>query len=110
MIGKETSCFQFEAGGGLRGGGFLSPPSPGPFGTLQREVELAPRFAMNVTRVRRGDAFPSRNETRFFPSEFGALNLTRVRRGIFFPSRNDIFSLLLVCMGRRSPSRRLSRP
>jgi len=61
---------------------------------------------MKVTRVLRGDFFPSKNETRLAPLEFGAVNFTRIRRGISFPSKNETFSLR--CAGMSTNGRGMS--
>ena len=87
----------------------LAPP-PSSFGTVYRPRAFVVVLARNVTRVLRGDFFPSRNDTRLAPVDFGALNFTRIRRGIFFPSRKVTvcrrFAAMVPWTGRWVLSRR----
>jgi len=79
-------------------------------GRAQRPDILAAFLAMKVTRVRRGDFLPSRNETRLAPVDFVALKFTRTRRGIFFLSRKETVSLRFAAIGAPSSARRVKRP
>lgn len=66
---------------------------------FQRGGVRAPCLARNVPRVRRGDFFPFRNESRRAPVAFGAESVTRRRRGIFFPFRKEYESLRRAAIG-----------
>ena len=69
-----------------------------------------PFLALKVTRVRRGDFFPSRNETRLAPADLGALNFTRTRRGSFLHSRTETVSLRFASISTPSSMMKAKRP
>ena len=122
--GSSTGLLPLRGERSLRGSGDLGShnlgreramPNPRPLwgllvGRDQRPRARAPSLAMKVTRVRRGDFFPSRNETRLAPADFGALNLTRTRRGSFLPSKKETVSLRFASISTPSSTMKAKRP